>query len=464
MKKTLLIVSVLISLGIALSQPYVSGTEFINIYAGEAKTIEYSIINKDDKIQTFNIFISGFYREGVSIDVYPRIVTLEPNQEAKIRVYIEAKKFAREVKPSLFYLNIRYENQTIEKALILQVVRKFPVYISSIELSRYSIYPLESLTITTNIENVKDEITPNYKALFLVLYNNKEVFRKEKITDYIPSFGSIKISETFSAEKYQQAGKYEVVVRLYTLGGEIVDEAYSSFEVKPVEKIPANYTKKETKYSILEAYTRIEIKNEGNIVSKPFYLIESLPTFMKDFFYPYSKPDEVEYSFGYVHYKWLIRPLQPGETVIIEYKISIWQTWLVIIIILLMVFFFFRKTYTPTISKTVKKENGKIKVTIKIKNNSKSTMKEVFVEDFVPLMFKIVSYVGNKPEEIEAKKTKEKRLIWKINELKPDEEAIFFYYIQPLVELVSVQLPKSKLIFTNEKGTKTELKSNEVYL
>lgn len=464
MKKAFTILPFLIFLSTAFSQPFVSGTDFITIYAGENKTIEYLIINKDNKIQTFSIFISGFYREGISIDVYPRTIILEPNQEAKIRIYIEAKKFAKEVKPSLFYLNIRYENQTVEKPLILQVLRRFPVYISSLELSKYSIYPLESLTITMNIENVKDEITPNYKALFIILYNNKEVFRKEKITDYIPSFGSLKVSETFNAEKYQKAGKYEVIGRLYSLKGEIVDEAYSTFEVKAVEKIPTNYTKKEIKYSLLEAYVRIEVKNEGNVISKPFYLIESLPAFMKDFFYPCSKPDEIESSLGYINYKWLIRPLQPGESVIIEYKISLWQTWLVLVTIILLIIFFFRKTYTPTISKTVKKEDEKLKVMIKVKNKSKNIMKEVYIEDSIPLMFKVISYTGSKPEEIESKKIREKKIVWKINELKPDEEAIFVYYLQPLVELVSAVLPPAKLRFMNEKGIKVELKSNEVSL
>lgn len=449
---------------IGFSQPFVSGSDFITIYSGENKTIEYVIINRDVRTQTFTIFVSGFFKEGVSIDVYPKLITLAPNEETKIKVYIEAKKFVKEIKPTIFYLNLKYENQTIEKPLIIQVLRRFPVFISSLELSKYSIYPLETISINLNIQNTKEETTPNYKAVFSILYNRKEIYRKEKITEYIPPLESIKIIENFTAGKYQNAGRYDIVVKLYSLKDELIDEISTSFEIKPIEKVPSNYTKKETKYSFLEAYVKIEIKNEGNIPSKPFYLVESLPVLMKDFFYPFVPPDEIETVGNHVNYKWLIQPLQPGESIIIEYKISLWQTWLVMMVIILLILFLFRKTYLPSISKTAKKEGSKIKVIIKVKNNSRNIMKDVSIEDTIPIMFKLISFIGTKGEETENKKTKEKKLVWKINELKPDEEAIFSYYLQPLVELVSITLPAPKLKYIDKRGIKIELKGREISL
>ncbi|MEM5815403.1 MAG: hypothetical protein QXD89_02900 [Candidatus Aenigmatarchaeota archaeon] len=457
-----LIIWLLVSFSEGKSQISIVGEEFITTYVGENKTIEYSLTNNEKGEETFLIFLSGLYKEGISIDVYPKVITLLPNQTEKINVYIETKKNAKELPPTLFFLNVRYGNQTVEKKLILHILRKYPVYISSLELSRYNIYPLESLIMTSNIENVKNEVTPSYKVTFKIFFEGKEIFSSEKITDYIPALGKTSISEIFQAEKYQNVGKYEVIVNLFTLKGELIDEVKTTFEVKPIEKIPKNYTKKEVKYSLLEVSVRIEVKNEGNIVSRPFYLIESLPNFMKDFFTPSLPPTEVETSFGYVSYKWLINPLSPGESFVVEYKISLWQTWSALVIIILFISFFFRRTFLPIIKKEMEKDGKRLKIFIRIKNSSKKPMKEIKIEDSLPPMFKIISYFGLKPQEEESKKTKEKILVWKINELKEEEEAIFGYQIEPLVEIVLGKLPKAKLEFTNFKGEKIKMESNEV--
>ncbi|MCX8190895.1 MAG: hypothetical protein N3D78_01765 [Candidatus Aenigmarchaeota archaeon] len=456
------LIAFILSTTFSYAQTSITGADFITLYAGESKTVEYYITNMEAVPQTLSVFISGFYKEGVSLDVYPKILTLQPNQTEKITIYLEAKKFVKEIPPTKFSLNVKYENMIFEKDLILQVLRKHPVYINSLDLSSYGIYPTESVNIITTLENTKNEVSPNYKVFTKIIFEGSEVFYKERITDYIPPSGILRVVETFQTERYQKAGKYEVYVSLYNLKGELVDEAKSAFEVKAIEKIPQNFTRKEVKYSFLEVHVKIEVRNEGNVVSKPFYVIESLPLFMKDFFNPSVQPTEIESSFGQVNYKWLIKPLEPGESVIIEYKISIWQTWLTIVAIIILVLFIFKRTYTPVIRKSVKREGKRLKVFIKVKNSSKKIMKEILVEDFVPTMFKVTSYFGVKPEEVEMKKTKEKKLVWKINELKEDEEAIFGYYLEPIVEILSMRLPAARMEYTDHKGRRVPLFSNEL--
>jgi len=271
-------------------------------------------------------------------------------------MYIFASKEAREIPQNLFTLTIASDTQKIEKSLIISVLRKYPVYISSISLSKYSILPLESTKITVTIQNAKNEITPNYRLIFSIYKDGKEVLRKEVLTDFIEANGKLEVSQEFFADKYQEAGTYDVSVRLEDLKGQYIDDAKTKFEVKPIVKLPQDYTQKEVKYSFLSAKITVKIKNEGNVVSNQFYVEERLPIFMKDFIKAYTPYTEEKFGAGIVTYRWLVKPLAPGESVVIEYEISLWQTWLGLVVIILAVFFFFKKGFQPALVKLLGKK------------------------------------------------------------------------------------------------------------
>ena len=450
----ILFLIVLLIFSISIAQP-----ETITVYAGETKTINYTFINSGTQTQTFNIYLTGptayFAEKGVLIDVYPKLVELSPNQKATITIYIFASKEAREIPQNLFTLTIASDNQKIEKSLIISVLRKYPVYISSISLSKYSILPLESTKITVTIQNAKNEITSNYRLIFSIYKDGKEVLRKEVLTDFIEANGKLEVSQEFFADKYQEAGTYDVSVRLEDLKGQYIDDAKTKFEVKPIVKLPQDYTQKEVKYSFLSAKITVNIKNEGNVVSDQFYVEERLPIFMKDFIKAYTPYTEEKLEAGIVVYRWLVKPLAPGESVVIEYEISLWQTWLGLVVIILAVFFFFKKGFQPALVKTVRKEGGKIKVYIKLKNKSKSIMKNIEVSEEIPPMLKVESNIGLEFEERKA--GKKRYLVWKINELRPDEEAVMGYVASALVEIVSLELPKTQITYIDEKGRKRTL-------
>jgi hypothetical protein len=454
MKKFFTLLFLIFALPLAFGQP-----ETITVYAGESKTINFTIVNIAEEKERYAILLSGpiayFAEKKVLIDVYPKVVELQPNQSAKITLYIFASKEAKEIPQYLFTLTISSDTQKIEKTLIISVLRKYPVYISSLTLSKYSILPLESTKISVILQNARNEITPNYKLLFLILKDGKEVLKKEVITDFIEANSKMEISQEFFAEKYQEAGTYDVFVRLEDLKGEYIDDAKTKFEVKPIVKLPQEYTQKDVKYSLLSARISVKVKNEGNVVSDQFYVEERLPIFMKDFVKAYTPYTEQKFEKGLVIYRWLIKPLAPGESVVIEYEISLWQAWIVLVGILLIVFYFFTKGFQPALVKAVKREDGKIKVYIKLKNKSKSTMKSIEVSEEVLPMLKIESSVGL---EFEEKKIGKKRyILWKISELKPDEEVVMGYVASPLVEIVSLELPKTQVTYLDERGRKKTL-------
>jgi hypothetical protein len=454
MNKVSIFIFVILFLPIALAQ-----SETIMIYAGETKTFNYTLINLASQQQKYNIYLSGpvayFAERKVLIDIYPKIVDLAPNQSAKITLYVFSSKESKEIPPNLFTLTISSEEQKIEKPLIISVLRKYPVYISSINLSKYSILPLESTNIKVSIQNVKNEITPNYKLLFLVSKDGKEVLRKEIITDFIEANSKIDVSQEFFAEKYQEAGTYDVFVRLEDLKGGYIDDAKTKFEVKAVVKLPQEYTEKEVKRSLLSSKVSVKVKNEGNIVSEQFYIEERLPFFMKDFIKAYTPFTEEKVEGGFVVYRWLVKPLAPGESVIVEYEISLWQTWIILVVLISTVYFIFKKVFRPALVKSVKRENGKIKVYIKLKNKSKSIMKNVEVSEEVLPMLNVESKVGL--EFVEKKIGRKRYLVWKIDELRPEEEVVMGYVASSLVEIISLEIPKTKVTFYDEKGRKKSL-------
>jgi hypothetical protein len=431
-------------------------TESITVYAGESKTINFTLINAANEKEAYTIFLSGpiayFAERKVLIDVYPKFVELLPNESTKITLYIFASKDAKEISPNLFTLTISSKNQTIEKNIVIYVLRKFPVVISYVNLSNYSILPLESTKINVGIQNLKNEVTPNYKLLFIITKEGKEVFRKEVITDFIEANSKIEVSQIFNADKYQEAGVYDVFVRLETLKGEYIDEGKTKFEVKAIVKLPQEYTQKDVKYSLLSAKVFVRVKNEGNVFSDQFYIEERVPIFMKDFVKAYVPYSEQKIEGGFAVYRWLVKSLAPGESVIIEYEISLWQTWVGLVAIILAIIYFFKRSFRPSIIKTVKIEGKKLKVHIKVKNNSKSLMKNVEIIEEVLPMLKIESNIGL---EFEEKKVGKKRyLVWKIDELKKDEEVIVGYIASSLVEIISLELPKTIVNYFDEKGRK----------
>jgi hypothetical protein len=199
----------------------------------------------------------------------------------------------------------------------------------------------------------------------------------------------------------------------------------------------------------------VRVKNEGNVFSDQFYIEERVPIFMKDFVKAYVPYSEQKIEGGFAVYRWLVKSLAPGESVIIEYEISLWQTWVGLVAIILAIIYFFTRSFRPSIIKTVKIEDKKLKVHIKVKNNSKSLMKNVEIVEEVLPMLKIESNIGL---EFEEKKVGKKRyLVWKIDELKKDEEVIVGYIASSLVEIISLELPKTIVNYFDEKGRKKSL-------
>ena len=82
-------------------------------------------------------------------------------------------------------------------------------------------------------------------------------------------------------------------------------------------------------------------------------------------------------------------------------------------------------------------------------------MKNIEVSEEVLPMLKVESNIGL---EFEEKKVGKKRyLVWKINELKPEEEAVMGYVAMPLVEIISLELPKTQVTYADEKWRKRKL-------
>jgi len=131
-----------------------------------------------------------------------------------------------------------------------------------------------------------------------------------------------------------------------------------------------------------------------------------------------------------------------------------------------IVYFFFKLSFKPSV---VKKHGiyGKIRekeipVIIEIKNKSRQKMHNLMVQDFVPIMTKLMPrFETLKPKVKKTKKGIE--LTWKFDSIGPGEERVILYYLKPLVELTGeLTLPPVKVIYYDESKNRRMLVSNEL--
>ncbi|MCD6371662.1 MAG: hypothetical protein J7L39_03005, partial [Candidatus Aenigmarchaeota archaeon] len=274
------------------------------------------------------------------------------------------------------------------------------------------------------------------------------------------------ITFSYTFDKYAPNGTYYVRVSLKNVENREIDERGPiQLKLKGVVKLPTECTKKEVRYGLLTTEVLIEVKNEGNVPSGQFIVTESLPLIAKSFFIPEIEPDFENVVDGRIIYGWKVNNLEPGVSVVIRYKIFVVHFWVLILSIGLLLIYFFHMMFGLSIKKIspykgpIVREKP-IKIMINIKNKSSRQIKNVRVKDFVPAILKVLKKFDTLVPKIKREKDGTK-LEWKIYALKPKEERIITYYVQPIVDIVgSIKLPEV-IIEYKERNKKKIVKSRK---
>jgi len=238
------------------------------------------------------------------------------------------------------------------------------------------------------------------------------------------------------------------------------------FRVNAVSKLPADYTKKTISVGFLSYTTTIVVTNDGNVASPSFYITESLLGILDRLFTSNPAPSSSEASLSNVIYKWYVPTLDPGQSVQIQYQISLIPIWITLFLIAIIVYFAYVYTFKPAVVKSHRhfgppSKEREIPVLVEIKNRSVHEIKDIVIVDRVPQLAQLV-------EKFDTLRPKVKKvaggaeLVWRFDSLKPREERVLTYRIRPTAALAELHLPHAVVAYVNRKKEKKVITSRKI--
>jgi hypothetical protein len=440
---------------------------YLEVFSEETQAIELKINNLQQKTDTFLINILPSSQQKVSAFPQQTSVEINANSSTAIKIYFHADPAAEQTtSPLLFNIVVSsLSNPSIQdsKEVRVMILRKAPIFISEMKIEKSTFDPGENVRIVTTIQNTANTPCGEYVLETTIKKENEivKVFRQTVVN--VPPKSEKDYIFEYALGKYAPYGNYFVTSSLKDKSNVLLYEKSSSFSVRAVAKIPSEYSEKKTEMKLLAVYVTIKVKNEGNIATGDFYLKESIPLFAKDFFEPEIKPTMQQVVEGKMVYTWLIHSLEPGEEVEIRYQIVLWKAYILIAAIVLIAYISFKYAFGISLTKTYPSsaEKGKeITINLEVKNKGLKEVKDVYVADFLPSDFKLLSKFGTvKPYSV---KTRERgtALMWKFDSLKGREEVVLFYTAKSLADIKKLELPKAKMLYVSKGKKKIVLSRN----
>ncbi|MFB6241770.1 MAG: hypothetical protein ABEJ36_03120 [Candidatus Nanosalina sp.] len=303
------------------------------------------------------------------------------------------------------------------------VERQYEINIKEFTVDKTSYRPGEKLKGSITVQNIAPQIISDYR-LYSSFINKSKV---KKGIAFAP--GALKTYD-FSYIIPEDAAPGE---RNFSITLEYEDRKQTRSTGILVEKV-RNITRKRFKNDrVLYTTGRFLISNEGNTEVKlhenmtfPAYL-DAVLTFEPEPDSKFSQGSATVYSWKFT--------LEPEENMVIHYRVNYWIPLTIAAVILLSVVALRKLSGSVRIIKKVEEmEEGKLKISIELKNNSEHLQDDLKVRDFVP-------NVAELDEDFEMTRPDTKRttdgieLEWDLDNFKPGEERVIQYEIEPKVEV-----------------------------
>jgi len=438
-------------------------TKEITVLSGEIGTIDLTIKNNLNKKDIFSISIFPSFWKGISAFPEKNVINIEAKSNSSFKIYfstlLEAEKSIQIFSVSLISVTDPNISSTID--IQVRVQKKSPIIITDLMLSKSALDPEETLTINIEITNVANLASEPHALKTSIEKDGKLIKEFENLIPAVQAKSSKIISIDYAFGKYASPGKYSVNSVLQDSLNKTVDKISTEFEINAMFKLPAEYTEKTRSIGIFSVSVKIRIKNEGNVPTPEFYIMESIPSFAKSFFKPEILPTFVNKTDNRIIYGWFFSSLDPNQEVIISYRVDLLPVSIAVIFIIIVVYILFSITLKPLIIKKHKyvKVEKEISISLDLKNRCMSEIKDVIIKDFVPPLTQLV-------EKFDTLKPKTKKirhgveLTWKFDSLKSREERVLTYRIRPAVEVIgTLKLPATTLTYVDRKGVKRSVKS-----
>jgi hypothetical protein len=446
------------STGFAQVAVYVSNPNIV-INSSETKTVEITVQNEGapDKF-SLRIF-PPFAQSGngqVTVNLDKTTATIDSNQNATLELRFSSQPCVADYVTNIFTVTASsIVDSSIQSNATLRVttMRKFPVCISKLSLTKDTLLPGQTLTITAEIDNPSDIASTAFQLLTNIKTITGAVVKNfQNDIDIIQGKSSKTITINYQIPQQIGYGRFNVELVLQNSLNREVSINVLSFVVQQFENPTAQ---KSVKFGILTQDIFLKVRNDGNAPVNAS-TSETVPAFLKTFITTIDKPDSEQTLGNSVIYTWLFYNLQPGEERTIEYQINMWQIVLIIVLIIITIAYAF--TYVFTI-RIVKKHrlfgplagSKEVVVTLEVRNRTRHPIRDVYVRDFLPNFATVV-------EKFETVKPTVRKvaggteIIWKFDSLKSMDERVLTYRIKPTMEILGeIRLPKAMIRYSDKK-------------
>ncbi|RLJ09211.1 MAG: hypothetical protein DRP15_04120, partial [Candidatus Aenigmatarchaeota archaeon] len=313
-------------------------------------------------------------------------------------------------------------------------------------------YPNESLKLVLELKNFASS-AQNATLSFEILCENK-ILTSKSFKLEIPAKESLNFTFSLPLDEFVP-GSYKVRGSLF-YEGKLTGLIEKDFEVARVVEFEV---KKSERAEFLSQVFEYTIKNVGNDFATYELKVETKPYLR--YLISYSQEPEFIETDGKAFLVWKIS-LKPDESTKVYYRINYLPLLLLVLFLAALIYLIVRKSFELSISKFVTHKGPLvpkkgIRVLIEVKNKTRSSVKNVVIEDLVPPILKVVEkFETLKPE---VKKLPEgTKLTWKIANLHPDEERVLSYYVAPMLHIVgTIKLPAAKIHYTIKKRRKSKV-------
>ena len=427
MRKVLLLVTVILLVSLTAGFP------------ASLTTVERTA--SPDSPAQFTVELQNNHSERESFRVSPRAgnlnwffndgpITLDPSENGTINITVTPSSNAFQHNWE-FDLRVWMAGTNNYKMLssYYRVERQAELNVVSKSIERDSVKPGEQNKINITIRNFGSEVLNDYG--FRLRYQNTTEERSgETLIHGTEERMPAQETYTFALPVEENALPEERTANLSIFHeGELMENYSFSFKVERVEKVVRGQNSSET---ILGFSKLMYANNRGNTKAEVIF-DETVPVYVTPFMAYSAEPDRTEANKGSITYYWNYT-LNPGENASVDYSMNYWMPALIVLLISGGLILLKHLGGTVTLQKVATVQDGAVKVRIRVRSRSDSVIDEISAFDFIPDIASL-----NQNFEMARPKIRRKNegteLEWVLEDLKPGEERIFEYRIEPKIEV-----------------------------
>lgn len=452
MNRKILILIILASLLVGSVQAYQASVDEIKNTGYPGNKLRYEITFENDKSYSDIVRFNMFNWEP---DAGTWSAQLDPGEEETINLNLTIPENMQSGTTILFLYTWSQKTNETEKIPIKARVKerkkekKINISIRAVDWSK-KIDPRSKFTVKATIESRSRKIR-NMKVRYAVLNDTKEVLVKSTEGDILPMRNvTVKFQANFPPKTKPVGFSQRLDLFINQTQLEKREEILEIKGYKDVE------VKKATNKSLLKETTKYSIFNNGTTKAQKT-ITEDISSLEKAFL----STEEGEIEEGKLYFD---IEVGPGETKTVSYKVN-YSLLLVVPFVIVgigyAVYYFTRKAeIEKRLIKKRTEEKFEAKIEVIFRNLTGRELTGVKIKDKLPSFINKVGAFGTLSPEVKGDGNK--KLIWNVGRVKPNEERVLSYKVKSKMGIVGkVVFPPARMSY-EYKGKKGEVSSNKL--